>query len=356
MYNIANKTYKELAQDINFWRSLNPEMTITDYSQSDWGPYRLSPEVKKHIRESLIEEGYFQLRDVFDPAELKKMADAVEIMNRERWPSVFCFVYDEFWHFQSRYRDILTEMLGPNHMMMPNFWVFYITPDNESKGWDPHRNRQKVVNLRPDGTPLSMVFWTPLTDANPLNGCMYILPAHRDTNFKTAPGQPGGMESLQDIRALPAPAGSILSWNETVFHWGARASRRADGPRIAISTAYQSTECGAFETPLIKTEQLLPFETRVGLIAQQFARFTVQNTLPPAVKQLSRDLAPLLEENVRILDDGWSYWDIVNNTPDSRIEQDIPQTTTGQLPTPPRDFAKGRWFSDVLVDKKRSGD
>jgi hypothetical protein len=354
MYDTRNKTYKELAMDISFWRNLNPELTITEYSQSDWGPYKLSTAQKKDLRESLIEEGYFHLHSVFDPADLKKMADAAKVLQREQWPPVYCFVYDEFWHFQNRYRDIISEMLGKEFVMMPNFWVFYISPDNESKGWEPHRDRQKVANLRPDGTPLSMVFWTPLTDAQPLNGCMYILPAHRDPHYKTNPNL-SGVEHLQDIRALPAPVGSVLGWNETVFHWGARASKRADEPRIAISTAYQSTECGAFETPLIQPGHLLPFELRVGLIAQQFDRFSNQNTYAPAVVELAHELSPLLEENIRILDDGWHYWELLKNEPDSQIPEDIPDCATNQLPTPPRDFEKGRWFKGTLEPKKRDG-
>jgi len=351
MYDYSNKTFKDMALDINFWRQLNPEMTITEYSQPDWGPFKLTPQLKKDLRESLIEEGYFQLNDVFDPADLQKLANAVKAINREQWPCVFAFVYDEFWHFQMRYRDILSEVLGKEFALMPNFWVFYINPDNESKGWDPHRDRQKVNNLRDDGTPLSMVFWTPLTDACPLNGCMYILPAHRDPHYKTDLAK-SGVDSLQDVRALPVKTGSVLGWNESVFHWGARASKRASEARIAISTGYQSTECGAFETPLIKPGKLLPFETRIGLIAQQFHRFTVQNTFTPAVAQLARDLAPLLQENVRILDDGHHYWDIVENSPDSRIENDVPRTRRNQLPTPPRDFEKGRWFNPSLDGEK----
>lgn len=349
MYNTVGKSFVELALDINFWRHLNPELTITEYSQSDWGPFRLSDQQKKDIRESLIEEGHFQISSFFEPEELKRLADAVKVLNRERWPAVFAFVYDEFWHIQNRYRNILTEMLGNEHKMMPNFWVFYINHDNESKGWEPHRERPKIMNLRPEGTPLSIVFWAPLTDASPLNGCMYILPANRDPYYNTNP-QTAKAENLQDIRALPAEVGSVLGWNETVFQWGARSSQKAAEPTIAISTAFQSTECGAFETPLIPIGQLLPFQMRAGLIAQQFDRFTVQNSFSTSVKQLAHDLAPSLGENIHILDDGWHYWNLLKNAPDSRIEQQYERTASNQLPTPPKDFEKGRIFMSTIEE------
>lgn len=353
MYNTAGKTFKELALDINFWRQLNPDLTITEYSRSDWGPYRLTAQQKKDVRESLIEEGYFHLNSVFDPAELKKLADAAKVLHREQWPTVFAFVYDEFWHIQNRYRDILTEMLGKDHRLMPNIWVFYINPDNESKGWGPHRDRQKIVNLRPDGTPLSINFWTPLTDATPLNGCMYALPACRDRYYSTNTSTTVA-EDLQDIRALPAPVGSVLGWNETVFHWGARSSNRASEPRIAIASVFQSTECGAFETPLLPVGQLLPFEMRVGLIAQQFSRFIVQDTFSPAVQQLSQELAPYFGETIRILDDGWRYWDIMSDEPDSLREEPIEKTSSNQLPTPPKGFEKGREFKSTFEEIRQA--
>ena len=353
MYNTAGKTFKELALDINFWRQLNPDLTITEYSRSDWGPYRLTAQQKKDVRESLIEEGYFHLNSVFDPAELKKLADAAKVLHREQWPTVFAFVYDEFWHIQNRYRDILTDMLGKDHRLMPNIWVFYINPDNESKGWGPHRDRQKIVNLRPDGTPLSINFWTPLTDATPLNGCMYALPACRDRYYSTNTSTTVA-EDLQDIRALPAPVGSVLGWNETVFHWGARSSNRASEPRIAIASVFQSTECGAFETPLLPVGQLLPFEMRVGLIAQQFSRFIVQDTFSPAVQQLSQELAPYFGETIRILDDGWRYWDIMSDEPDSLREEPIEKTSSNQLPTPPKGFEKDREFKSTFEEIRQA--
>ena len=352
MYETAGKTFKDLALDINFWRHLNPELTLTEYSRSDWGPYKLSAQEKKEIRESLIEEGYFHLNSVFAPEELKKLADAVEVLHREQWPTVFAFVYDEFWHIQNRYREILTTLLGKDHKLMPNIWVLYINPDIDSKGWEPHRDRQKIVNLRPDGTPLSINLWTPLTDASPLNGCMYALPAHRDNNYWTNPNLTT-VDDLQDIRALPAPVGSVLGWNETVFHWGARASKRASEPRIAIASVFQSTECGAFETPLLPVGQLIPFKMRVGLIAQQFSRFIVQNSFSPAVEKLTYELAPFFNENVRILDDGWRYWDIITDEVDSP-RQTIEKTASNQLPTPPKGFEKGRSFKSTYEEIRQA--
>lgn len=62
---------------------------------------------------------------------------------------------------------------------MPDIWVFNIDPRHgEPAGWRPHRDRPHPWMA--DGTPNSLNFWLPLTEATPLNGCMYILPRPAD--------------------------------------------------------------------------------------------------------------------------------------------------------------------------------
>lgn len=79
---------------------------------------------------------------------------------------------------------------------MPDIWVFNINPRTaEPKGWAPHRDRPYADPLRPDGSAASINFWLPLTEATPLNGCMYMLPKQFD------PTQPG--EEASEFRDVP---------------------------------------------------------------------------------------------------------------------------------------------------------
>jgi len=65
--------------------------------------------------------------------------------------------------------------------MMPDIWVFNIDPLRaEPAGWKPHRDRPYETPLMPDMSAASINFWIPLTEATPLNGCMYILPRQFD--------------------------------------------------------------------------------------------------------------------------------------------------------------------------------
>jgi hypothetical protein len=88
------------------------------------------------------------------------------------------------------------------------------------------------------GTPKSLTVWLPLTDATPLNGCVYVVPADRDPTYNTPDEQHLRFE-LSDIRALPAAAGSLLAWTQGIIHWGARTAPRQVGPRISLSSEFQ---------------------------------------------------------------------------------------------------------------------
>ncbi|MCA9801687.1 MAG: phytanoyl-CoA dioxygenase family protein [Cyanobacteria bacterium HKST-UBA02] len=349
------KTFYDMALDIEFWRQLNPGLTITEKGCPVRGkPVRLSKAQEQDLQQSLIEEGYFHLDEILDPRELKRLAVAASVVQANMWPPVYCFVYDEFWLLGQKIASVVAAAIGSSYLQMPNFWTFFIPTSNESAGWFPHRDRGKLYNLRPDGSSESVNCWIPLTDATPLNGCMYMLPAHRDPHYHGDTHEQV-IENFQDIRALPARVGSILGWNETVMHWGGRSSNRAPEPRIAWAAVYQSTRVGALEIPLLETDSILPFHIRLGLIGQQFHRFTVQNTFTPAEAELANRLGGLLPHNIHILDDENYYWDITNN----HKRQDIlPEPTRAKhyhpnlLPPPGPERDRRFILNDMVAERK----
>ena len=108
-----------------------------------------------------------------------------------------------------------------------------------------------------------------------------MLPAHWDESFTLRTGvecTPAVFEgaSLQNIRAIPASSGSLLAWNQTVFHWGGRASKLAQNPRCNVSVEFQRGDKPLLSRPLIDPEVLPPFQLRLGLIGhliRQYAPF-----------------------------------------------------------------------------------
>jgi hypothetical protein len=295
MYDIAGKTYYQLATDPDFWRHLNPSLTITEAGlQKPVRAVEVSRTTIAQAKEMIIEEGYFKIESLVDPGKLQDLANCARKLHAEKWPETFAFVYDEVWQAFQRTNFILAEMLGRDFKQMPNLWMFYLECNSQSKGWLPHRDRSRIKTLDQDGYPHSINIWLPITDATPENGCMYILPAGCDENYK-GDLLVQGVNSLQDVRALPAKAGDVLGWNEAVYHWGGRSSRLAKEPRISVATNFQSARVDPLEWPLLDPDAIPPFVQRVGIIGQQFLRYQVQNTYTPSMGQLAKEIALLSE-------------------------------------------------------------
>jgi hypothetical protein len=175
-----------------------------------------------------------------------RLAHAVLDLAARNIPEVFAFVYDEFWQVFASAGRLYGALLGYDHAVTPSeIWVFHVPTGRSAAGWAPHRDMGSTQDtIRSDGTPAALTVWIPLTDATPLNGCMYVLPESMDEDI-----QPQRLklprptlELLQCIRALPAPAGSVLGWNTRVLHWGGRSSDQAEQPRIAVGIYLQSRD------------------------------------------------------------------------------------------------------------------
>src|SRR5207245_1434751 len=76
-----------------------------------------------------------------------------------------------------------------------------------------------------------------------------------------------------NIRAVPAPAGSMLAWNQGVLHWGARASRRASAPRCSASIEFQRADISPFRSPLLDPHTIPSFHARLGLTGMQILQY-----------------------------------------------------------------------------------
>lgn len=76
---------------------------------------------------------------------------------------------------------------------------------------------------------------------------MYVVPSRFDPDYPTL------KETLdfdvQNVRALPAPAGSALVWSGRTLHFGGRADKDSQWPRISFSFAASTP---AFEDPKMR--------------------------------------------------------------------------------------------------------
>ena len=158
-------------------------------------------------------------------------------------PPVFCLVFDLFWVPAFRLSRIVNAALGADHAILPGIWIWHVDPAKAESGWHPHRDIGHEA-LFPDRRPRTLTAWLALTDATPLNGCMYVVPAERDPTYGT-PEDSRHAFALPDVRALPADAGDVLVWNQALLHWGSHASPLALAPRMSMSFefAHEAAEC-----------------------------------------------------------------------------------------------------------------
>ncbi len=261
------------ATSIEYWRELCPDLTINGDHQA---PPSLLPPVDGLLK-SLRFEGYVNEPNVLSQEWIGRLRTGLKTLHERGIPPAFAFVYDEFWLIFRSLSPFLTEVLGADYRVLPAFWAWYVEPTDAASGWTPHRDRPQAP-IREDNTPESISIWLPLTHATPLNGCMYLLPAQWDDTFKQRVWPPTLKtvlegRQLQNIRALPAPPGSLLAWNQALLHWGGRASSMGTEPRCSISLEFQRGDTPAMSTPLIHPGDILPFHARLGLVGRLFRAY-----------------------------------------------------------------------------------
>jgi len=237
-------------------------------------------------------EGYVNVPDVLSAVLIEPLRDCIDLLHRAGIPLPFAFVYDEFWLVWQRVSQFISTALGGDYRALPDFWAWYVSPSDQGAGWGPHRDRVQPT-VDPDNSPHSLTVWLPFTDAVPLNGCMYVLPAHLDERFRTRVYDGEGNNHVpepQAIRAVPATAGSLLAWNQNLLHWGGRASRLAAGPRISAAFEFQRADRPAFNQPLLDPNRVPAFTERLGLIGKQVLQYRHMYPLAPHAEAIAVDL------------------------------------------------------------------
>jgi hypothetical protein len=279
-----------------FWSALCPELAVEG---------RAEPGSAKIARDAawlpnLKREGYVELPGAIDLAHARALTRAVARLHERGIPLAFSFVYEESWRLFQSLSGFLEVALGVGYRALPDFWVWRVLTSDDAKGWGPHRDRL-VRTLDQDNSPQTLTVWIALSDATPLNGCMYVLPAHLDPRItrRKWDNEDGGAAIItnpQDIRALPVAAGTALCWNQAVLHWGGRASRLGDAPRVSAAFEFQRGDRAPFNEPLLDPRVIPPFERRIGLIAKQVLQYRHMYPLESGVE----DVVLALQEQYRL--------------------------------------------------------
>jgi hypothetical protein len=274
----------EDAQDPAFWRALRPDLSIEAGRAApsfDMGDVAA-------LTSTLRFEGYVRAPGVIPVADFDRLRSCVQCLHEHRIPLPFAFIYDELWQAFQGVATFVEAALGKGYRALPDFWVWFVPPKESAAGWAPHRDRVQPT-LDRDNSPHTLTVWLAFSEATPLNGCIYVLPAHLDDRFKRRVWDGEGnnvVDEPQNIRAVPAPAGSLLAWNQAVLHWGGRASSLAEAARCSAAFEFQRGDKPPFNSPLLDPRKIPPFLQRLGLIGKQALQY--QHMYP-----LTSDLAEL---------------------------------------------------------------
>jgi ectoine hydroxylase-related dioxygenase (phytanoyl-CoA dioxygenase family) len=259
------------AENLAFWRALQPNLSIEGTGAIDG--FQLG-EIGA-LMDQLRFEGYVNVPRVVPERLVVAMRDCIAKLHERQIPLAFAFVYDEAWQVFQGLTSFMEAALGNGYRALPDFWVWHGLPAESATGWSPHRDRVQPT-LDRNNAPHSLTVWVPFTDATPLNGCIYMLPAHLDDRFKQRVWDGAGNNQVlapQNIRAVPATAGSLLAWNQAVLHWGGRASRLAEGPRSSAAFEFQRGDKAPFNRPLLDPKRTPPFQQRLGLVGKQVLQY-----------------------------------------------------------------------------------
>jgi Fe-S-cluster containining protein len=274
---------------LDFWRNFAPQLHIADASfMSRYSAFGVSPAQRESMAAQVAREGYVQASVDWE-LDLDLMANTVRALCAADLSPVFAFLYDEFWIPFYRLNFVISGLLGGKYFMLPDFWIWNVDPRKGESGWAPHRDKGHR-SLFADGSPMSVTAWVPLSQATPLNSCMYVVPAMLDPTYGTENDRDFKFD-YASIRALPAQPGDFFIWNQALLHWGSKSSERGEMSRVSVSFEFQRADVKAFNEPLIDPLSLLPFELRLKMIAKQVMQYRQMYALPPEVEQFALGLA-----------------------------------------------------------------
>jgi hypothetical protein len=275
--------------NIQNWRDFAPNLHVFDENfLQGQKVFRLDDATKEQVSQKIKLEGYFQLPKQQWEIDFKLLVDLIFRLKIQKIPTPFAFIFDEYWLIFWKLSQIAQHILGDSSLRLPDFWAWHVDPQNSESGWTPHRDKD-YKTLNKDGSPKSITFWIPLSDALPSNGCMYIVPANFDKNYGTPDDKTWNFD-LASIRSLPAEAGSIFCWNQAVLHWGSKCSPFETKPRVSIAMEFQCSSMDPMNQPVMQVNEIPSFDMRLKLIAKQILQYQHMYPLSDDMKKVANEI------------------------------------------------------------------
>lgn len=267
-------------RDPDFWRALNPDLTISEFPLATRRerPAAVAA-MADHCRRQITTDGYLMTPPVIPADEMARLAAGIERVVAAGFPSVFAAVYDEYYNIFNGLEPIFAPLMGDDYIMLTQgVWAFHVAPGDDGRTlWtaaSAHRDRMSPdARTLAGDVPSVLTLWIPLTDVTTEHSCIYVVPAPYDAGFYR--GEKEVLRTdfrLQDIRALPAKAGSVLGWSSHLIHWGSRSSAFAETPRMSVTMYFQRRDVPLWHPFHLDPTVASPFLDRLMWIDHSMAR------------------------------------------------------------------------------------
>ncbi|WP_167730514.1 phytanoyl-CoA dioxygenase family protein [Terasakiella sp. SH-1] len=275
--------------ELSYWQELNPHLSVNDHPTFS-PPIAFPTHQLDEISDTIHHDGYLHQGPVFASKSIQALRLGIENLVQHGWPAAFIYVYDEVWDLFHQLDEFLSHFLGDNFGLLPHFWAWHIDTDSQgaTSGWPPHVDYPGECAFFDDFL-VSLSLWIPLTHATPENGCMNILPLSRQKDYDQPVTEPSDI-LLQDVRCLPAKAGSLLGWRQDLWHWSGRSSKYAKEPRISLSLEFQNRAFDPLCPPLFDLTEPPCVEKRIRMICGQFAKYDHMERVSPELEEAGRKI------------------------------------------------------------------
>ncbi len=135
MANMSTPPDLEQLCDIDYFRSINPAASISDYPFVNDGNEVFFPDEQKELSKNRIKkDGYFQTYPLIDRKRVVSLAHKIDRLNGVGILPLYIAVYDEFWQFLQQVRNTFNDILGRNYLLTPDFWAWHVSPGASSRG------------------------------------------------------------------------------------------------------------------------------------------------------------------------------------------------------------------------------
>jgi ectoine hydroxylase-related dioxygenase (phytanoyl-CoA dioxygenase family) len=248
------------------WRTLSASLTLSDSLVLSAIQQASGADVKEKFYKDISTEGYAITHCIVGEPERSAMVRGIDEIRARNFSPIWALMYDEFWEMYAQFSSIAGHVLGENYRHVTGNYAFVVENSDSAAGWGVHRDMPYASSLRDDGSPKIMSFWVALTDATPLNSCLYCVPASRDVNY---PDNLASVEipRVEDIECMAIRAGHAIGLNHSLLHWGSRSSRRGSDRRISVVFDLQRGDCERYHHATIDVRDPLSFEQRAAYVA-----------------------------------------------------------------------------------------